>query len=178
MTKVQKEKIQKLRSQGISYGEIARKINLNINTVKSYCRRIAGDNNAPISVLSCQECGKLIQQTQGRKLKRFCYDNCRMKCCSEKMHVNKYVQITERIFWCTERRTENTAPTNATLLTDSEGRIMTKDEIIREGKYQATMRIAQKMLAQGFITTDEYEEVDKMLLEKYNPLFDTLFPSP
>ena len=127
MTNAQKEQIQKLRSQNLSYGEIARKINLNINTVKSYCRRISVDNNAPktvkqekapINILSCQECGKPIQQTQGRKLKRFCYDNCRMKCCSEKMHVNKSVQIAERNSWCTERRTENTAPTNATLLTD------------------------------------------------------------
>ena len=88
MTKAQKEQIQKLRSQDLSYGEIARKINLNINTVKSYCRRIAVDNNAPktvkqekapINILSCQECGKPIQQTQGRKLKRFCSDTCRMK---------------------------------------------------------------------------------------------------
>ena len=92
--------------------------------------------------------------------------------------MSKSVQIAERNSWCTERRTENTAPTNATLLTDSEGEIMTKDEIIREGKYQATMCIAKKMLAQGLITMDEYEEVDKKFLEKYNPLFGTLFSSP
>ena len=55
---------------------------------------------------------------------------------------------------------------------------MTKDEIIREGKYQATMCIAKKLLAHDLITTEEYEEVDKMFLEKYNPLFGTLFSSP
>lgn len=55
---------------------------------------------------------------------------------------------------------------------------MNKDEVIREGKYQATMCIAKKMLSHGLITRKEYEEADRMFLEKYRPVFGTLFSSP
>ena len=55
---------------------------------------------------------------------------------------------------------------------------MTKDEIIREAKYQTTMSIAKKMLAQGLITKDEYDEADNLFLEKYSPVFGRLFSSP
>ena len=54
---------------------------------------------------------------------------------------------------------------------------MTKDELIREAKYQATMKLVKKMLSQGLITMKEYEEADKIFLEKYKPVFGTLFSS-
>ncbi len=55
---------------------------------------------------------------------------------------------------------------------------MTRDEMIREAKYQATMSIARKMLSQGWITLKEYKEAEKMFLEEYRPVFGTLFSSP
>ena len=55
---------------------------------------------------------------------------------------------------------------------------MTRDELIREAKYQTTMRLAKKMLSQGLITRKEYEEADRTFLEKYRPVFGTLFSSP
>lgn len=88
MTDAQKEQILKLRTDGLSYGEIACELGMRINTVKSYCRRkFNGDHKKktvePGSIVSniehCQECGKPIQQIQGRKIKRFCSDTCRMK---------------------------------------------------------------------------------------------------
>ena len=54
---------------------------------------------------------------------------------------------------------------------------MTKDELIREAKYQATMKLIKKMLSQGLITMKEYEEADKIFLEKYKPLLGALFSS-
>lgn len=88
MTESQKDQILKLRSAGMSYGEIACKIGLRPNTVKSYCRRkINGHGSTKIKkpeeitarIGYCQECGKPLQQIHGRKLKRFCSDTCRMK---------------------------------------------------------------------------------------------------
>ena len=54
---------------------------------------------------------------------------------------------------------------------------MTKNELIREAKYQATMKLVKKMLSQGLITKQEYEATDKIFLEKYKPVFGTLFSS-
>ena len=88
MTDVQKEQIIALRKEGLSYGEIAYKLDLRTNTVKSYCRRKFNGRSKtksaepkPIvaSVDYCQECGKPIRQIQGRKTRRFCSDSCRMK---------------------------------------------------------------------------------------------------
>ena len=89
MTDAQKEEILKLRAHGLSYGEIATEVGLCINTIKSYCRRkinnlgkkdaVKRQQPTVAGVHSCQECGKSIQQIQGRKLKRFCSDTCRMK---------------------------------------------------------------------------------------------------
>lgn len=49
-----------------------KKLGISINTVKSYCRR----NNVNKSV--CKNCGKVVEQTLGRKEKKFCGDACRM----------------------------------------------------------------------------------------------------
>ena len=86
--------------------------------------------------------------------------------------------IAERISWCMEIKAVNIAPTNVTLKTDSEEKCMTRDELIREAKYQTTMRLAKKMLSQGLITRQEYESAENIFLEKYRPVFGTLFSSP
>jgi endogenous inhibitor of DNA gyrase (YacG/DUF329 family) len=78
MTITQKSKISALRQKGESYNNIAEKLNISVNTVKSFCRR----NNAPadsvVSKAVCPQCGKQIITVAGRKPKKFCSDECRV----------------------------------------------------------------------------------------------------
>ena len=66
MTDMQKEQILKLRSEGLGYIRIAREMGISENTIKSFCRRNA-------------RTGIEVEQTSGRKMKKFCSDRCRMK---------------------------------------------------------------------------------------------------
>ncbi len=65
--------IDSLRLQSMTPTSIARSLGVSVNTVKSHIRRhpeIPG-------TLRCQNCGKPVLQTEGRKAKRFCCDRCR-----------------------------------------------------------------------------------------------------
>lgn len=87
MNTQQKTQIASLRSQGYGYTRIAQALGLSKNTVKSYCKRnnmtkAAMEPATDIATLRssfCQECGKEITQTPGRKEKKFCSDECRHK---------------------------------------------------------------------------------------------------
>ena len=52
---------------------------------------------------------------------------------------------------------------------------MSKEQMRQEKFYQATMSMVRKMLAEGLINEEEYRQIDTMFLEKYRPLFGTLF---
>lgn len=100
MTIEQQTRIAQLRTDGIGYKRIAETLGMSASTVKSYCRRngLNGRKASP-TVLSdethslqieegtpreadasaCRQCGRHIDQTPGRKVKRFCSDACRMK---------------------------------------------------------------------------------------------------
>lgn len=52
---------------------------------------------------------------------------------------------------------------------------MSKEQLTNEKLYQATMSMVRKMLAEGLITEEEYRQIDTMFLEKYRPVFGTLF---
>lgn len=78
MTAEEKTKIITLRSDGATYSEIAEKLNLSINTVKSFYRR-CGENPAGAASAHCKCCGKPITQPTGTREKKFCSDICRMK---------------------------------------------------------------------------------------------------
>ncbi len=64
----------------------------------------------------------------------------------------------------------------AILLTGSMGvAAMTKEEFRNEKLYQATMHIARKMLKQGAISEEEYNEIDAVFLKKYRPVLGQIF---
>lgn len=63
----------------------------------------------------------------------------------------------------------------ATSGTGSEVTQMSKEQMRQEKLYQVTMSMVRKMLAEGLITEEEYRQIDTMFLEKYHPLFGTLF---
>lgn len=52
---------------------------------------------------------------------------------------------------------------------------MTEIDFKNEKLYQITMHLARKMLSEGIISEQEYCEIDTTFLEKYKPLFGTLF---
>ena len=64
---------------------------------------------------------------------------------------------------------------HATSGTGSEVARMSKEQMTNEMLYQATMSMVRRMLAEGLITEEEYRQIDTMFLEKYHPLFGTLF---
>lgn len=65
---------------------------------------------------------------------------------------------------------------NATLPTGSRAvTAMSKEELRNEKLYQTTMHLARKMLEEGIISEEEYRQIDTIFLEKYKPVFGTLF---
>lgn len=75
MTTEQKASIITLRSDGLTYSDIAERLKLSINTVKSFYRR-CGNKSVPTA--NCKYCGKPILQPSGAREKKFCSDKCRM----------------------------------------------------------------------------------------------------
>ena len=78
MTNEPKMLIVSLRAEGLGYRRVADRLGISENTVKSFCRR---QKNAPqVKVPAgsvCKCCGAPIEQTPGRKEKKFCSDKCR-----------------------------------------------------------------------------------------------------
>lgn len=52
---------------------------------------------------------------------------------------------------------------------------MSKEEFRNEKLYQTTMHLVRKMLSEGIMSEDEYRQIDTIFLEKYQPVFGTLF---
>lgn len=77
----------------------------------------------------------------------------------------KHMQITNA----------NTAAVSATSKLDLEAAVMTKHDFKSEKLYQTTMSIAKKLLLDGIISADEYRQIDTIFLDKYKPVFGTLF---
>ena len=81
MTDKEKQQIKALRESGVSYKDISRVVGLPINSIKTYCRRnklTSIDVKKEEKPSVCLQCGKPINQTPGRKEKKFCSDKCRM----------------------------------------------------------------------------------------------------
>lgn len=53
--------------------------------------------------------------------------------------------------------------------------MMSKEEFRNEKLYQTTMHLARKMLEEGVVSEKEYRRIDTIFLDKYKPVFGTLF---
>ena len=53
--------------------------------------------------------------------------------------------------------------------------MMSKEEFRNEKLYQTTMHLARKMLEEGVVSEEEYRWIDTIFLDKYKPVFGTLF---
>lgn len=83
MTVLQKEQITALRRQGLSYKEIADKVKVSKDTVKSFCRRNAieavnasEETKHTANTEHCIYCREPLNKT--RSTKKFCSDSCRL----------------------------------------------------------------------------------------------------
>lgn len=95
---------------------------------------------------------------------------------SEKHTTRLSAGIAVRNSRFTETGTGSIAAMPAILLTGSMGvAAMTKEEFRNEKLYQATMHIARKMLKQGAISEEEYNEIDAVFLKKYRPVLGQIF---
>ena len=82
----QKEQIRNLRGEGLSYAEIARRVDVSRDAVISFCRRNGlQEIKKPITAVKiaaedvCRECGKPLVQVNGMKRRVFCSKECRVK---------------------------------------------------------------------------------------------------
>lgn len=95
MDNTDKSKIMALVQKGYGYKKIASTLNMNLNTVKSFIRRLP-NKEAPQCM--CAECGKSIVQTPHLKPKRFCSESCRTKWWSK--HRYEYEWKSRITFIC------------------------------------------------------------------------------
>ncbi len=69
----------------------------------------------------------------------------------------------------------NTAATPATSRTDTKAvRPMSEEMFTAEMRYQASISLAKKLLAQGLLTEEEYAVIDTFLLKEIGPSLGTL----
>lgn len=71
---VKKEEIIKLRNQGLTFGEISKRLGMSRSSVSTICQR---NNNKEKS--TCRYCGIAIKQTAGHRQKLHCSNSCRLK---------------------------------------------------------------------------------------------------
>lgn len=95
MNNTDKSNILALVQKGYGYKKIAATLDINLNTVKSFIRRLSKKETLNFM---CAECGKLIVQTPHLKPKKFCSDFCRIKWWSK--HKNEYEWKSITTFIC------------------------------------------------------------------------------
>ena len=52
---------------------------------------------------------------------------------------------------------------------------MTEEQFKAEKTYQVTMHLARIMLEKGIISREQYDDFHTKMLQKYNPIFGTLW---
>ena len=89
--------------------------------------------------------------------------------------MSLYVRIVGRRSLSTVIAAGSIAVTLVISLTGLEVAAMTKEEFKNEKLYQTTMHLVRQMLSESIISEDEYRQIDTIFLEKYRPVFGTLF---
>lgn len=91
MTGQQKHDILAMRSQGLTFAQIARETGLSVNTVKSFSRRASEQRHCASKASEskeskkkeqgkvCVHCGKPVHDQPRTKPKRFCSGECRVQ---------------------------------------------------------------------------------------------------
>ena len=77
MTVKEKNCIRQMRSEGLSYSQIAEQTGLSENTIKTFFRRENLQNSNEEINTTCKHCGKELGQSRGHRQKKFCSDKCR-----------------------------------------------------------------------------------------------------
>jgi len=92
MNMEEQRKVKLLRDEGLSYTQIANRMDISVNTIKSYCKRnsLGVIQSTKTQTALCESCSKPIKQNTGRKVKRFCSDACR------NTWWNKHIQLVKR----------------------------------------------------------------------------------
>ena len=85
MTIDEKKNIKELRDKGYGYLKIAKELNLNVSTVKSFCQRhLKNENSDELEEKvekpgHCLFCGEKLKEDYTPRKRKFCNDKCRMK---------------------------------------------------------------------------------------------------
>ena len=63
------------------------------------------------------------------------------------------------------------------LVTSQKGsvKLMSHELLLREARYQSSMRMFRTLLDKGIINQGDYAEAEHLMREKYHPLLGTLF---
>jgi hypothetical protein len=69
----------------------------------------------------------------------------------------------------------NIAAMNVMWLNDLEVFRMSEDQFRNELLYQTTMSLVRSMMNKDMISEEEYHEFNTIMLDKYRPIFGTLF---
>ena len=164
MTEKQKSEIVKLRAKGMTYGDIADKLGVSINTVKSFYSRHKNPQELPavdVKENCCKCCGKEISQNPHTREKL-----------SIRLNARAAVRGFKHMAIIIESIVAEIAISNQDL---GAAVMLSKKEFKNEKLYQTTMFIARKMIKERIITENEYHQIDTIFTEKYSPIFGTLF---
>ena len=89
--------------------------------------------------------------------------------------VTWYAAVVVRFLSVMEAATVNIADTLVIfLIATREGLFVSKEQFDREKHYGAAMAVARAMFSKGIITEEEYNKIDTMFTEKYQPLIGCL----
>lgn len=81
MTNVEKIKIKEMRDAGLGYMRISKELNINLSTVKSFCKRKLNGNPEFVIVEQgdnhCLNCGEELEDKFTPRKRKFCSDKCR-----------------------------------------------------------------------------------------------------
>ena len=175
MTDQQKDQIQSMRRQGLSYVKIGQALGISDNTVRSFCRR--NRLGEPVKhTIPCQYCGKPVKIVSKQKPRKFCSDRCRAawwnghrEAVNRRAFYNFICAHCGRELRPTAMPIASIAAINATSQTALERRFPHDAGLSsRLERYLAAMFQAKQMLSLGILTPEDYAKIDTKMAEKYD----------